>query len=142
MTELLFSYGTLQQPKVQLATFARKLTGRRDAIVGYELDYLVITDPHVVATSGSDRRGGRLTAHRGAAAVGCHGVGLRLRGSDHQGRVEQVTPVVACWVTTTWPSTAISQRSSGVLPEPQSGQWHPPLAVTIAHWFGFASVVV
>jgi len=55
MSELLFSYGTLQQPEVQLATFGRELTGRRDAIVGFELDHVTVTDPHVVATSGSDR---------------------------------------------------------------------------------------
>jgi len=60
----------------------------------------------------------------------------------YQGRVEQVTPVVALRVSTTWPSTAISQRSSGVLPEPQSGQWQPPLALTKAHWLGFARVAV
>lgn len=55
MTELLFSYGTLRQPEVQHATFGRELTGRDDAIVGFDLDYVTITDPHVVATSGSDR---------------------------------------------------------------------------------------
>ena len=54
-TELLFSYGTLRQPEVQLATFGRLLEGRPDAIVGYDLDYVTITDPHVIATSGSDR---------------------------------------------------------------------------------------
>jgi hypothetical protein len=55
VTELLFSYGTLQQPEVQLATFGREVPGRRDAIVGHELDWITITDPHVIATSGSDR---------------------------------------------------------------------------------------
>ena len=55
MTELLFSYGTLRQREVQLSTFGRELDGRPDAIVGYELDYVTITDPHVIATSGSDR---------------------------------------------------------------------------------------
>ena len=54
-TELLFSYGTLRQREVQLSTFGRELDGRPDAIVGYELDYVTITDPHVIATSGSDR---------------------------------------------------------------------------------------
>jgi gamma-glutamylcyclotransferase (GGCT)/AIG2-like uncharacterized protein YtfP len=54
-TELLFSYGTLRQPEVQLATFGRELGGLPDAIVGYDLDYVMITDPHVIATSGSDR---------------------------------------------------------------------------------------
>ncbi|MGA7052157.1 MAG: gamma-glutamylcyclotransferase family protein [Mycobacterium sp.] len=55
MTELLFSYGTLRQREVQLATFGRELTGQHDAIVGFDLDYVTITDPHVVATSGSAR---------------------------------------------------------------------------------------
>ena len=55
MTELLFSYGTLRQRDVQLATFGRELDGYLDAIVGYELDYVTITDPQVIATSGSDR---------------------------------------------------------------------------------------
>jgi hypothetical protein len=51
----LFSYGTLQRPEVQLVTFGRELDGHRDAIAGFDLDYVTITDPHVVATSGSDR---------------------------------------------------------------------------------------
>jgi gamma-glutamylcyclotransferase (GGCT)/AIG2-like uncharacterized protein YtfP len=54
-TELLFSYGTLRQREVQLATFGRAVDGRDDAIVGFDLDYVTITDPHVIATSGSDR---------------------------------------------------------------------------------------
>lgn len=33
----LFSYGSLQQPAVQLATFGRMLAGSRDALIGYEL---------------------------------------------------------------------------------------------------------
>jgi gamma-glutamylcyclotransferase (GGCT)/AIG2-like uncharacterized protein YtfP len=52
---LLFSYGTLRQPEVQLATFGRLLAGREAAVVGYRLDWLTITDPAVIATSGSDR---------------------------------------------------------------------------------------
>ncbi|MEZ0049625.1 gamma-glutamylcyclotransferase (GGCT)/AIG2-like uncharacterized protein YtfP [Mycobacterium sp. MAA66] len=55
MTELLFSYGTLRQRDVQLATFGRELGGAVDAIVGYRLEWLTITDPHVIETSGSDR---------------------------------------------------------------------------------------
>lgn len=55
MTELLFSYGTLGQKDVQLTTFGRELDGHDNAIVGYELQYVTITDPHVIATSGSDR---------------------------------------------------------------------------------------
>lgn len=52
--EKLFSYGTLQQEGVQLATFGRKLTGTKDALVGYQLSMLKITDPHVLATSGKE----------------------------------------------------------------------------------------
>jgi gamma-glutamylcyclotransferase (GGCT)/AIG2-like uncharacterized protein YtfP len=54
-TVLLFSYGTLRQRDVQLTTFGRELDGRLDAIVGFDLDYVTITDPRVIATSGSDR---------------------------------------------------------------------------------------
>ena len=49
---LLFSYGTLQQDAVQLATFGRKLAGRSDALVGFEQALVLIEDPGVVATSG------------------------------------------------------------------------------------------
>ena len=48
----LFSYGTLQQENVQLATFGRKLTGSPDVLVGYRLGEIAISDPAVVATSG------------------------------------------------------------------------------------------
>ena len=69
MTELLFSYGTLRQPDVQQATFGRELNGRPDAIVGYDLDYVTITDPHVIATSGSDRHPILKPTDRAGAAV-------------------------------------------------------------------------
>jgi gamma-glutamylcyclotransferase (GGCT)/AIG2-like uncharacterized protein YtfP len=51
---LLFSYGTLQQENVQLATFGRRLQGRADILPGYALSPVRITDPHVIATSGKD----------------------------------------------------------------------------------------
>ncbi len=69
MTELLFSYGTLRQPDVQRATFGREIDGRPDAIVGYHLDYVTITDPHVIATSGSDRHPILKPTDRADAAV-------------------------------------------------------------------------
>ena len=68
-TELLFSYGTLRQPEVQRTTFGRELDGRPDAIVGYELDYVTITDPHVIATSGSDRHPILRPSDRADAAI-------------------------------------------------------------------------
>jgi gamma-glutamylcyclotransferase (GGCT)/AIG2-like uncharacterized protein YtfP len=33
----LFSYGSLRQPAVQVATFGRELSGREDELVGFEL---------------------------------------------------------------------------------------------------------
>ena len=92
MTELLFSYSTLQQDGMVFAISEAELA----AADGYEVD---------------DYRRISVPLRSGATAWVCH-----------QGRVEHVTPVVAFCVTTTWPSTAISQWSSGVAPEPQSGQ--------------------
>jgi len=52
---LLFSYGTLRQPEVQLSTFGRLLDGRDDAVLGYQLDWITVTDPEVIRASGTDR---------------------------------------------------------------------------------------
>jgi gamma-glutamylcyclotransferase (GGCT)/AIG2-like uncharacterized protein YtfP len=49
---LLFSYGTLQQEGVQLATFGRRLEGAPDELVGYAQESIKIEDPDVVAKSG------------------------------------------------------------------------------------------
>lgn len=49
---MLFSYGTLQQENVQLATFGRKLSGHADALVGFRRTMFEITDPEVIRTSG------------------------------------------------------------------------------------------
>lgn len=49
---LLFSYGTLQQREVQQATYGRLLTGTRDALIGYRLEPLAISDPDVVRLAG------------------------------------------------------------------------------------------
>jgi gamma-glutamylcyclotransferase (GGCT)/AIG2-like uncharacterized protein YtfP len=64
----LFSYGTLQQPEVQRSTFGCLLNGAPDAIVGYELGELKISDPQVVALSGTDTHP-VLTPNRSAAGV-------------------------------------------------------------------------
>ncbi len=50
---LLFSYGTLRLPKVQLARFGRELAGHPDALPGFRLDTVTITDPSVISDSGS-----------------------------------------------------------------------------------------
>lgn len=50
----LFSYGTLRQENVQLATFGRLLEGRPDSLAGFTLSPMTITDPNVIAASGAD----------------------------------------------------------------------------------------
>ena len=49
---LIFSYGTLQQDDVQIATFGRLLQGQRDELPRYELSSVPIADPHVLQTTG------------------------------------------------------------------------------------------
>ncbi len=50
--ELLFSYGTLQQTKVQIDNFGRELIGFSDALVGYKLRTIEITDEDVISING------------------------------------------------------------------------------------------
>ncbi|MEA3009780.1 MAG: hypothetical protein QOJ91_1472 [Sphingomonadales bacterium] len=50
----LFSYGTLRQENVQIATFGRLLEGRPDSLAGFALSPMAITDPRVIAASGLD----------------------------------------------------------------------------------------
>jgi gamma-glutamylcyclotransferase (GGCT)/AIG2-like uncharacterized protein YtfP len=49
----LFAYGTLRQKDVQLALFGRALEGHADVLPGFLLSPLLITDPAVIATSGT-----------------------------------------------------------------------------------------
>lgn len=49
----LFSYGTLRQENVQLATFGRRIAGRPDALAGFALSPMTITDAAAIAASGS-----------------------------------------------------------------------------------------
>jgi gamma-glutamylcyclotransferase (GGCT)/AIG2-like uncharacterized protein YtfP len=50
--QLLFSYGTLQHPSVQLETFGRLLEGTDDALPGYAIGRTAIHDRRVVELSG------------------------------------------------------------------------------------------
>ncbi|MEE9580231.1 MAG: gamma-glutamylcyclotransferase family protein [Nitrosomonadaceae bacterium] len=52
--EKLFSYGTLQQKDVQLSTFGRLLNGTQDALIGYVVSKVKITDQKVIDASGTD----------------------------------------------------------------------------------------
>ena len=54
MSVSLFSYGTLQQDKVQIETFGRLLAGEPDALPGYRREMVRVTDPDVIAASGAD----------------------------------------------------------------------------------------
>lgn len=49
---LLFSYGTLQQADVQLATFGRRLSGQSDELPAFEPSLVKIADPQVAARLG------------------------------------------------------------------------------------------
>ena len=44
---LLFSYGTLQHPELQLTTFGRMLDGQTDALPRFELSRVEVTDPQL-----------------------------------------------------------------------------------------------
>lgn len=77
-TERLFSYGTLQQENVQLATFGRRLKGTPDALVGFAVQMVEIKDPQVVATSGK-------THHPGVVRTG-------RSGDRVPGTVFEITP--------------------------------------------------
>ena len=72
----LFSYGTLQDPAVQLATFGRHLDGSADGLPGYERGQVAVLEPDVLATG--------MTHYENAIFTG---------------RSEQVVPGVAYEVT-------------------------------------------
>ena len=50
--ERLFSYGTLQHPEVQQATFGRLLAGQADELPGYTLGVFIVRDAEFVEKSG------------------------------------------------------------------------------------------
>lgn len=77
---LLFSYGTLQQADVQLATFGRLLSGTADALVGYEQSMVAIDDPEVVKTSGKSHH--PIVRHTGAAAARVAGTVFEITAEE------------------------------------------------------------
>jgi hypothetical protein len=79
-TEKLFSYGTLQLEEVQLDTFGRKLDSQPDALPGYKLVSVTITDEDFVTKSGSaDHRNLQFT---GNSSDVVEGVVLNLTSSE------------------------------------------------------------
>lgn len=55
-----FSYGSLQKPAVQLATFGRVLEGNADALVGFELGMVRHGDKSHANVTRSERAGNRV----------------------------------------------------------------------------------
>ena len=79
-TEKLFSYGTLQLEEVQLEIFGRKLHSTPDALMGYKLVGITITDEDFVVKSGkADHRNLQFTAN---ASDVVEGVVLKLTSSE------------------------------------------------------------
>jgi gamma-glutamylcyclotransferase (GGCT)/AIG2-like uncharacterized protein YtfP len=74
-TETLFSYGTLRQEDVQLATFGRRLASRPDALVGYALQIVKTVDGSFAAKNGAHQRTLKFT---GTAADVVEGEALSL----------------------------------------------------------------
>ena len=54
--EQLFSYGTLQLEQVQLDTFGRRLQGQADALVGYQVVMINVTDEEFAKKNGAIQR--------------------------------------------------------------------------------------
>ena len=49
----IFSYGTLRQPEVQRELFGRALAAEQDALTGFRIGMVAISNPEVVRMSGS-----------------------------------------------------------------------------------------
>ena len=79
-TENLFSYGTLREETVQLATFGRRLGGEPDALVGYSLKMIRIEDQNFVALSGAEHH--RTIRFTGVASDSVEGTVLRVTGRE------------------------------------------------------------
>jgi hypothetical protein len=78
-THRVFSYGTLRQPEVQRSLYGGAVPTVGDRLPGYRIDWLQITDPGVIATSGSDRHP---ILRRGAASDAVEGAYLELSDDD------------------------------------------------------------
>jgi gamma-glutamylcyclotransferase (GGCT)/AIG2-like uncharacterized protein YtfP len=79
-TERLFSYGTLQQENVQVATFGRLLKGQPDALVGFKQELVEITDPDVLAKSG--KRFHPIVTHSGLDADRVPGMVFEITSAE------------------------------------------------------------
>jgi gamma-glutamylcyclotransferase (GGCT)/AIG2-like uncharacterized protein YtfP len=71
-TENLFTYGTLREETVQLATFGRRLQGKPDTLVAYKLTAIEIQDQDFVIKSGTANH--RNLQHTGVASDSVEGI--------------------------------------------------------------------
>ena len=78
--ETLFSYGTLRLEEVQLATFGRRLEGTPDALPGYRLVTIKITDEEFVAKSGTANH--RSLQFTGNSSDVVEGVAFKVTAED------------------------------------------------------------
>ena len=65
----LFSYGTLQQEDVQIATLGRRLDGQQDELVGFEASQVRIEDPAVAARLGKSHHNNVLPSGNSGSRV-------------------------------------------------------------------------
>lgn len=78
-TTRVFSYGTLRQDDVQTAVFGRSVPTVPDSLPGFRLEWITITDPEVIATSGTDQHP---ILRRGAAHEAIDGAYLELSDAE------------------------------------------------------------
>lgn len=77
---LLFSYGMLQRPEVQLSTFGRLLKGTPDELVGYKQTLFKVEDPAFVAESGKEFHA--MAIHTGSEGDRIPGVTFELTDEE------------------------------------------------------------
>ena len=85
VTHWLFSYGTLRQPEVQVDLFGRTLETVEDSLPGFRIEQLRITDPEVIALSGSDEHP---VLRRGGEAVSGSALAVTTADLEHADRYE------------------------------------------------------
>jgi hypothetical protein len=79
-TVWLFSYGTLQLESVQTALFGRLLEGSKDEMPGYRHSMVEITDPDVIAKSGTALH--PIVTHSGDLAEAVEGTAFQITEAE------------------------------------------------------------
>lgn len=90
MTDYIFSFGTLRLDDVQRSLFGRSVATKPDSLAGWAIGSVQITDPEVIALSGTDTHPGLVRT--GVATDVVEGVVLdvtvdELAAADHYERV-------------------------------------------------------